>query len=1014
MGREREIVYCVKCRKRIDSDDFDRGAAVEFRDQAACDACIGDLIAPLSLKEQEQILAAMRTAKEQGREQREVQRRTPGRSLTPARAYPPVRTGSGTKIRTRPEEVPPGRSVVPALLLCLLLVLGVVGGVLYLNGTFSATAAAGPIPPPSPPQGTPSVPPPRNLNVLVHPKEAAARAALEKAREHVKTQPADVTGQLELLRKAVAESEGTTLAEEAKKEFQASQKKVGETVAADLAALDKETLELSAKEEFRRAIDALEKARNRHNRPDWPLQIEVRIRDVKNRASSVFGPLRDKAVTAQRKGATQDVTAVVAQVERWGLPDQSTLLRKALADASGGAAPPPPASTSAPPPPAEGLKPLTVEGKAYQARWMEALALAGTRDFDAALATLRKAADAATEPDLKKEAQADLDTLTSVASLHREALDLLSKWPRGGKLALDHLDDEGKPARVNAPFLRADREVVEVLAGKEALPIELAEVTARSLAEIFKARPAPAPGSDARAAAFSCIFEGDAVGARSHLGGPPEAIPWKYWAHAARLDETRPGASTEAGKRALAARKLYFAAEAEHRDLRTRGASIERYRALLNEYADTPLVKQKRARITARRESARDYVFLSEDLAAQGTFKAATFKSGTCWTSAADSDPAKGAKGNYVEFEFYALQDVAYKCWVMAGACCQEVYLFYAQATELTVPHPQTKEPLSADPGSNLSVPVKNSITFLKAKHETHGGPKESRRWEWVQVALPKYSTAGLKKLRLLTDQKGFSIAWAAVSASRTDPPRDGDMKEVLKARAPVTLEDPVAAAVGKEPEKEPVAPARDPNLVGHWRLDDQGGSAADASGHDNSGVPAGEPEKVPGKLGSGLALDGKDRLVNIPNSPSLENVQEGSYTISLWFKPAAPPPAGVSYALVSKSDKGVGLRYMPDQKLVMDHALGTDAPAAATSASPFAPGQFHHVTGVVDRAAGMTSLYVNGKLEGSLAWPSGTAAKEFGQASWKIGPAQGVVDDVRLYTRALSAADVRTLASAK
>src|SRR5581483_6572330 len=58
-------------------------------------------------------------------------------------------------------------------------------------------------------------------------------------------------------------------------------------------------------------------------------------------------------------------------------------------------------------------------------------------------------------------------------------------------------------------------------------------------------------------------------------------------------------------------------------------------------------------------------------------------------------------------------------------------------------------------------------------------------RWEWVPLALPKYETAGPRKLRILTSQQGFAVAAVCVGVARREPPRDAEMRELEKARAP-------------------------------------------------------------------------------------------------------------------------------------------------------------------------------------------------------------------------------------
>jgi hypothetical protein len=66
--------------------------------------------------------------------------------------------------------------------------------------------------------------------------------------------------------------------------------------------------------------------------------------------------------------------------------------------------------------------------------------------------------------------------------------------------------------------------------------------------------------------------------------------------------------------------------------------------------------------------------------------------------------------------------------------------------------------------------PVKNTIVGLKKTHSMHGGPK-SRPVGLDPVPLPKDTGAGVKVVRLVSEQQGFSVAYAAVTLQK-DPPR--------------------------------------------------------------------------------------------------------------------------------------------------------------------------------------------------------------------------------------------------
>src|SRR5206468_1732590 len=56
---------------------------------------------------------------------------------------------------------------------------------------------------------------------------------------------------------------------------------------------------------------------------------------------------------------------------------------------------------------------------------------------------------------------------------------------------------------------------------------------------------------------------------------------------------------------------------------------------------------------------------------------------------------------------------------------------------------------------------------------------------EWVLIPLQKFPTAGTKSVRLLSSQKGFSVA-AVVITLKSTAPKDADVKEAERARAEI------------------------------------------------------------------------------------------------------------------------------------------------------------------------------------------------------------------------------------
>ena len=218
-------------------------------------------------------------------------------------------------------------------------------------------------------------------------------------------------------------------------------------------------------------------------------------------------------------------------------------------------------------------------------------------------------------------------------------------------------------------------------------------------------------------------------------------------------------------------------------------------------------------------------------------------------------------------------------------------------------------------------------------------------------------------------------------------------------------------------------------NLVLHLDLDETTGTTvSDSSGNGNHGNLVGTTSFVSGQLDGGIGVnytDGED-YIEIANSATLEDVQEGNYTLSVWFHPDSTPPGtgadnDALYGILIKQGWHNGLYYGADNRFHFDHVLTGDASIGVSTANTFAPGQFYHVSGVVDRTAGTVSIYVDGQHQGTSNFTPGTAAREFGTETWKLGianpgasnwgwAADGVIDEARIYDRALSATDVQEL----
>jgi hypothetical protein len=194
---------------------------------------------------------------------------------------------------------------------------------------------------------------------------------------------------------------------------------------------------------------------------------------------------------------------------------------------------------------------------------------------------------------------------------------------------------------------------------------------------------------------------------------------------------------------------------------------------------------------------------------------------------------------------------------------------------------------------------------------------------------------------------------------------------------------------------------------VGFYPLD---GTAEDAAG-DHDATLVGGPAYVPAENGQGLDLNGSTQFADT-GAPVLDTA--GDYTASAWVK--LDKVDGAFQTVVSQdgaSNSDFFLQYSgADQRFAMSfagvRALGPSKPEA---------GRWYHVTGVRDSVQGELRLYVDGEFAGRAgaclpqAAPSGNTVIGRGRYGGNaVDYLDGTVDQVHLYDRALSAAEIGEL----
>jgi alpha-L-arabinofuranosidase len=213
-------------------------------------------------------------------------------------------------------------------------------------------------------------------------------------------------------------------------------------------------------------------------------------------------------------------------------------------------------------------------------------------------------------------------------------------------------------------------------------------------------------------------------------------------------------------------------------------------------------------------------------------------------------------------------------------------------------------------------------------------------------------------------------------------------------------------------------------NLAGYWKFDEgTGTTASDSSGNSYNGTLQAGASWKSGQIGShAIGLAGTSTsYVDIP--VSVVNTA-ASFTVAAWVQVTA---VSTSYqTFVSLDGSSVSAFYLQlrgDTGLFAFTRLGGDSTSSTTTiaSAPVPPttNTWYHLAGVYDASAQTISLYVNGSLQQTVSYTSGwqgtvghTAIGRGKYGGSNVDFTNGQIDDVQIYSAALSAKNVADLAT--
>jgi len=189
-------------------------------------------------------------------------------------------------------------------------------------------------------------------------------------------------------------------------------------------------------------------------------------------------------------------------------------------------------------------------------------------------------------------------------------------------------------------------------------------------------------------------------------------------------------------------------------------------------------------------------------------------------------------------------------------------------------------------------------------------------------------------------------------------------------------------------------------------------GNANDESGNGYDGNESGNLEYVKGVVGNSLALN-KAGYVNVADFPELDN-----FSISLFFQINGLNNSYRYNNIVGfepPNDEFLLLFFTNDSKLrVHVERKNSDANGLAIT-DPLELNTFYHLVFINDYINGKQDVYINGELVNTLNtkhdYVTGTTFK-IGHENDGYNLFDGIVDEMRIYNRALSESEIRQLYS--
>ena len=204
------------------------------------------------------------------------------------------------------------------------------------------------------------------------------------------------------------------------------------------------------------------------------------------------------------------------------------------------------------------------------------------------------------------------------------------------------------------------------------------------------------------------------------------------------------------------------------------------------------------------------------------------------------------------------------------------------------------------------------------------------------------------------------------------------------------------------------------PGLVGAWGFDEgDGTTVGDSSGrgHDGTLSGAGVDWDPAGKNGSALSFDGNSGNVKIPHASDISLAS--SYTLEAWVKPSTL--SGYQTILVKEETSGCGYWLQTADTDISSGFNSGGCDEHRSGPQPIPLNQWSHLAAVFNNTTNTYKLYLNGtaissttETEAPVRNSQDLVLGQSGCSGCGFERWHGLLDDVRVYRKALSAAQIQ------